>query len=71
MTIAPGTTRVVSRSDDGFVFQAIEYPSRAIRVAINTQQDPEARPLLQRLFDTISTNADREAVDFLRKVISP
>jgi hypothetical protein len=54
---------------DNFVFQATELPSGAVRVAINTQKDPEARSLLQALFEAISAAANREAVDFLKRIV--
>jgi hypothetical protein len=55
---------------DNFVLHAIE-PNGNIRMTINTQQDPEARELLQTLFAAISTNADREAISFLKKILEP
>ena len=61
--------RQVIQTTDNFVFQATELPSGGVRVAINTQQDPEVRPLLQTLFEVISANADREAMEFLKRIL--
>jgi hypothetical protein len=60
--------RPVTQTIDNYIFQAIEFPAASIRVNINTQLDPEARPLLKELFDAISVGADREAINFLKRI---
>jgi DNA-binding transcriptional MocR family regulator len=56
---------------DNYIFQATEIPSGNLRLAMNTQQDPEARELLRRLYDAISASTEQAAVDFLKELFGP
>jgi|ERR1017187_5329892 hypothetical protein len=56
---------------ENYVFQLTEIPPGHTRLTINTQQ-PQYESLREKfktLFDRISINADREGLDFLRRVI--
>lgn len=69
-TIVPGPpVRQVMQAVENYIFQVTEFPSGNVRMIINTQQDPEALVVLKNLFDVISANADKGAVDYLKRII--
>jgi hypothetical protein len=61
--------RPIIQTVENYVFQAMEFPNGSLRLIINTEQDPDARPLLKSLFNTISATIDREGLNFLKQVI--
>ena len=69
--VLPGSPRSQRITTDNFIFQLTEKPRGLTRLVIHTQQPQyaELRPQFTVLFDKVSENADREGLDFLRKVI--
>lgn len=56
---------------NNYVFQAVQLPMRAVKLAINTS-DPKYAALhepLQTLFEVISGGTEKEGLDFLRQII--
>lgn len=68
--VAGPPARQIVRDIESYVFQVVELPSN-IRKTINTQQDPEALTLLKDLFGAVTVNADKDALDFLKRIIEP
>jgi hypothetical protein len=54
---------------ENYIFQALELPSGSVRLIVNTEINPDTRPLLKNLFDAISLTIDREGVNFLKQVM--
>jgi len=56
---------------NNYIFQVVELPSGNTKLNCNTaeQQQASLREPLEKLFDAISSNIDREGLDFLKQVM--
>ena len=65
----PGApARQVMEIVENFILQINDLHGRGLVMTINTQQDPDLRPLFKQLFDTVSAGADKGAIDYFKKI---
>lgn len=61
--------RQVMQVVENFILQVTDLGGRGLVMALNTQQSPDLRPLLQKLYDSISAGADKGAIDYFKSII--